>query len=269
MKKRALTILVLVLFLGFSVSCNPSITHGRIDQSIPEADLVYFSIEKDDKQDFQGKEVIGFYSLKTQLTELVDYSYPLIRPSVVNNSTLIAIERKRNPGLITASDGYLFSLNQGKYTVCKTESTFGDFYSMNHNFIAILALDGINLINSADCSKKATILTNEDIAKLYPANSYLGPFTLSKNLDFIIMSSYGRLIKIDLPEKKFTDYKKFGQFPALSPDQTKIAYLGFDGIHVSDITGENDYRVIKYRSPDGVLGAPFSGNCTTQTSMVP
>jgi hypothetical protein len=229
--------------------CCTNLDHSQkyqINRSIPDADFTFYTIDKKNKDDVQGKELLGFYSLVSDTVTYIDFNNTLIHP-LLQNDFLYAIDKKGFPGQIHNTSGYLIIYHDEEYLICKSEQTFGEFFYPYQNSIAIDAIDGgINVVDSQDCSVSQTILTESDISAHFPDKPYLGSFSISTKGDFLLLSSYGRLVKVDLPEKQFYDYHKKGYYPRISPNGKRIAYLSYDGIHLMDLSGENDVLIIEY-----------------------
>jgi hypothetical protein len=236
-----------LLCLFILASCSPTkekLIQGPLKVTIPDADIVFYTIEKGKPGDNQGNELIGFYKFSDQQIAEVNFDTNLIKPIMLGNDTLVAIQKRGSPGTLDDGSGYLYVFRNGEYTKCKYSSSFGSYITTNGESVFITAINGINVIDIDDCSSE-TILTDTDILTVFSIKPYLGSFSISKDLNLMILSSYNRLVKVNLPEKEFQDYHKSGNHPTLSPDGSKVAYISDDGIHIMDINGENDLMIVE------------------------
>jgi hypothetical protein len=229
--------------------------NGTLDLSIPKADVVFYSIEELDGED---NELIGFYSFHDKQVFTLDFGDNLIEPLMLEGNQIVAISKKGYPGIIHNSSGYLFTFREGEYIVCTSESTYGSIVQVVGSNIVFLSDNGINIININDCSVNRNLLTQEDVAHIFPEKPYLGSFSISLDLDYIILSSNGRIIRINYPTKEILNYNKNGISPSISPDGTKFTYFTTDGIHVSNISGESDHLLVRFPIVDDSISGYLS-----------
>jgi hypothetical protein len=113
-----------------------------------------------------------------------------------------------------------------------------------------LGESGIVLIDRKDCRVIKTILKRDDLI----SNKLKASTALSNNGKFLVANSDLKLLWVNLINMSIMDYGIYGAFPSLSPDETKIAYLDYDGIHLIDYDGRNDVLLVEYRASDSKKG---------------
>ncbi len=214
--------------------------------SLPEADIIYQTI-------IDRKDVLGFFSLEKNTSSIVDIQMPLQYPSNLNPDLLIGNNKRGNLGIVKDNTGKLAILSkQTLNDICINNNIGGSgIQPFNGTDIIVNSYDGILQIDGNDCTIKATLLTQANLDFISDRSS-INSFTLSKNGEYIIVSLWNvnlesfELFQVNLPGKTYTDYGIEGINPAISPDQQRIAYVQSNGIHVMEISGENNKTVVPY-----------------------
>ena len=242
--KKSLITLCLVLFTLSGCSHSKIISIQKLSIQIPEADLVFNTIETPKKDMLFGDEILGFYTFETNSTEYLYTGSNLITPIFVDADTIVAIDKQGNPGSVNSFSGKVFILSNQQYRYCRSDEAFGGNLQTYLGNVLLSTIYSINLIDINTCELIKTIITAEDLQSI-DAPPKISTFDLSNNGEVLILSLFSRkLIRIELPEKEVLTYGTLGMYPALSPDDKQFAYLGYDGIHVVDVDGKNDKLLI-------------------------
>lgn len=224
----------------------------RIPILLPESDIIFNTISEPREGENFGDELVGFYTFSDQSIKMVrlpSRTSP-IQPFFYDKDSILAMNKLDNFGVIHEGRAFLAFYSNTDYLECP--KLIGQSYSQNGK-VYFFGMDGIQEINPFDCTVEKTIVTSDDLSAILDQYQF-GPGSLSLNEDFLIVISNYQLLKIIITEKTIFDYKRQGTNPVISPDQQKVAYLGLDGIHIMDITGENDNLVVPYIAWREVFG---------------
>lgn len=247
-------ILIIVLLSCLVTGCNSKrdrIYKGTLQFPLPSADIAFETIENVEGR-VSGDNVVGFYSIKDGTITTKNFGPDLINPDYLNPETLISINKQGNPGSIIGFGGYVYIVKGDRFLECHSASTFGgDIQPHKQNILINQTSTQINLISSEDCSLLRVVISKADLSEFGP-NVWIGSYSLSENEEFIILSldrsSEGLLVNKNLVDMSYKIYNTFGIHPSISPDQTKVAYLAIDGIHVMNLEGENDELLVPYQT---------------------
>lgn len=245
--------LILLLFSLLTVSCDPTrdrISTGNLQIKLPDADIVFQTIEKQEGNEL-GKEILAFLSLTDGAITKIDFGRNLMTPHYINSDTLVSLNKWGYPGTIIGYSGNVFIIKGNTFLHCDTVVTTGrDLLPYKENFL-IISEKKINLVSSEDCSLQKVIISEDELSD-FDTGAEISSYSLSKNGDFLIVSLYIdnklSLENINLSTKSHKEYKENGINPSISPDQSQIAYLGRDGIHLMGIDGENNILLVPYET---------------------
>ena len=244
-------IFVILIFIGIVTACEEGYSKTINRHSLPKADIVFQTIIYDDEESVSGKDKLGFYLLETGEIAYVDWDLHLMDPYYLSDDTLIAIKKKYYWNLLYESNGWITIISKDYYVVeCNSSEAFGGSIYPYQGNILFFGESGIVLIDSKDCSVIKTILKRDDLIsyKLKASTA------LSNDGNFLMTSSDFELIRVDLTDMSIFSYGVYGILPSLSPDGTKIAYLGYDGIHLIDYDGRNDVLLVEYQAAESING---------------
>jgi hypothetical protein len=244
---------ILCILLFISTGCNPTrdrLHKGNLPYSLPDADIVFQTIEIRENQPL-GKDMLGFYSLWDGSITKFDFGNHLIDPYYLDSTTLVSVNKQGNPGSIHGFIGYLFIVKDNSYLGCETSLATGGYSSPFKGDILIYSQSQINLLDGKDCSLKRVIFSEQNLPTLGTKQRILS-FSLSQKEDFLILSISTLeklfLIRMNLIADDYIIFEENGYFPSISPDQSKIVYLGRDGIHLMSVKGENNELLVPYET---------------------
>lgn len=240
-------ILIIFSFIFLISGCNQDIeqtSRWRWYINFQTSDIIFNSISENKEVDYFGENVLGFYMFEDQSVTEIDLGggNAPTHPYYLDATTIMTANKLGNYGIIHEGIAYLFIFSKVQYLSC--DKLIGYGYPYNGN-IVFVGNEGISLVNRSDCSIMRTFLTNEDLS-VFEGQDHFGTNFLSSNEDFILMDIDFKLIRLSLPEKEIYYFDKIGTSPSLSPDQTKIAYIAPDGIHIMHTDGDNDRLVAPY-----------------------
>jgi len=234
------------IMLFLTSSCYPkghSSYYWNNPISIPNADIIFDTKTEPEIDELFGKEILGFYSFKDQsITKMELSSKNPIQPYFLSNISIIWMNKRGNFGGVHEGQTYL-EISTNKHNLDCYELG-GIAYPQNGKVVSFND-NGLEIINPEDCSIEKTILTRDELTSLV-GKYQIGPDSLSQNKDFLILEANNYLVKISLPNKEIFEYQKEGKAPAISPDQKMIAYVAPDGIHIMDVSGQNDMLIVPY-----------------------
>jgi hypothetical protein len=234
---------IVTCLLVFLTGCGPgkinTVTDFKI--KIPDADIVFNTIEAPKGDELFGEEVLGFYTFGMDRIEFLDTGSNLITPFFIGNELLVALDKQGNPGLILPYLGRLVILSNGQYRYCTSRSEASGWNLHGYSGNVLIELGGeIKMIDVNTCEVIGTLIKTDDLQNIESTVS-ISTFDLSKNGRFLLLSfSDKRIVRVDLPQKTIHFYEIFGMYPSLSPDNEHFAFLGSDGIHIADIDGKID-----------------------------
>lgn len=255
-------IIVFCILLFFISSCNANekLVTGKHDFFIPNADIVFSTIEEPENGEYFGDEILGFYSFNNHEIEYININENLITPYYLDSESLVAIDKLGNPGSINEYLGVIFFLSNRQFQYCTSaEASGGDIHVFDGN-ILISNVTSINLINSKNCELMKTVIEAEDLTTI-ESSPRISTYDLSNNGVELLISFFShKIVRVNLPEKDIYKYQFLGMNPTFSPDETQIAYLGCDGIHVINVNGEDDRLIIRYQTHNSDNDDCFSGS---------
>lgn len=243
---RILVIFMLLIMLP-TTACNNGLPVERPWKSkvdIPNADFIFSTIIQDNENDYSKREILGFYSFEDKNTTYLDLGdqFPLVTPFYLDANTIISARKVQNVGLTNLSQAYLTIFNKDSYKEC--ENYMGDIFPYKGN-ILIADSYGYFLVDPSDCSIIKTIISGDDLLAIGD-DFDIGASAYSEQGEYILLNIGSDLVQYSLTTKKIKDYDRVGIIPVLSPDQQKVAYLSYAGIHIMDISGENDFLAVPY-----------------------
>ncbi len=145
-------------------------------------------------------------------------------------------------GLTNLTQSYLTITSNNSYLECTR--LLGAIFPYENN-ILVADSTGVFLISKNDCSTLKTIISGEELYSISKDFS-IGPYAYSETEGFILLSIDSNLVKLSLENGEIKDYRRDGINPVLSPNQQNVAYLSYDGIHIMDVSGDNDTLAIPY-----------------------
>ncbi len=234
MKKSAVFFLIIFFFAG----CD-----SNTQVNIPDADFVYQTIR-------DRKDVLGFYTFVNDKVDIIDIGYPLQYPMIFNQDYIIGTSKEGNFGSVRNWMGRLEIVNRKglAYKCSLHEKGYQQIPDKN----SILFSDAYNIyrIDSENCKIIETVISREEINKAYQG-SHISSFTISNKGDFVILSLLQqeyRLYKIALSNFMVIDMKEIGTNASISPDDSKVAYLGDQGIMLWELDSGNKIKLIDYKN---------------------
>ncbi len=242
MKKNAVVFMLLLIFF---TSCaggkdKPVITRSSLE--IIEADIVFNSIDAEKYED-----ILGFYTFADQTLRMVDTDWNTIIPYYVAPKTLIIIKKNGYPGDYYDRDGNLMVMQDTRLVRCRAMNTYGQFMKPHGGSVLFSSSSGIFLINPDDCSIVQSVLTDGngliDYSKYYNTS-----LDLSKDGKILVLSNGTNLIRINIATNEIEDYGVDGIYPSISPDQSRIVFLGGGGIFVLGVDGDSLELIVPYRA---------------------